>query len=138
MVTHFIPGGKQGDPTMGKDPTSTTSEINVIQMGGSMSEGFSSTLYYRAKEYWRGPMEMLKFAVSQTDEWESAQNNYVMVEITFITNCARGYKKNALETECSPCGPGQFANATDTHSCSACDEGTFAERIGSRNATRAQ
>ena len=76
-------------------------------------------------------METLKFAVSQTDEWESAQSNYVMVEITFITNCARGHKKNALETECSPCGPGQFANAIDTHSCSACDEGTFAERIGS-------
>ena len=131
MVTHFIPGVKQGDPTMGKDPTSTTSEINVIPMGGSMSEGFFSTLYYRAKEYWRGPMETLRFAVSQTDEWESAQSNYQIIEITFITNCARGHKKNALETECSPCGPGQFANAIDTHSCSACDKGTFAEGIGS-------
>jgi len=130
-VTHLIQGVQTGDLTMGKDQTDLLSDINVVQMGGSKTDGFTATLYYRAEEYWRGPMETLRFAVSQQKDWRGGDDNAQKIEVTFITKCAPGHTKNAAETQCTPCGFGEFALSMDMISCSPCLPGTFAEKTGS-------
>ena len=92
-VTHHIPVVQTGDLTMGKDLSDPYGSINVVSMGGNKETGFSATLYYRAKEYWRGPMETLEFAVSQQENWEGGYNNAQKTEVTFSTKCAPGHLK---------------------------------------------
>jgi len=128
-VTHLIQGVQTGDLTMGTDLSDLYGSINVVSMGGNKETGFSATLYYRAKEYWRGPMETLEFAVSQQENWEGG--NAQKTEVTFSTKCAPGHLKKPSETQCTPCGFGQYALLFDMTSCSPCLAGTFAGKTGS-------
>lgn len=130
-VTHHIPVVQTGDLTMGKDLSDPYGSINVVSMGGNKETGFSATLYYRAKEYWRGPMETLEFAVSQQENWEGGYNNAQKTEVTFSTKCAPGHLKKPKETQCEPCGFGEYALLFDMTSCSPCLAGTFAGKTGS-------
>ena len=130
-VTHLIQGVQTGDLTMGTDLSDLYGSINVVSMGGNKETGFSATLYYRAKEYWRGPMETLKFAVSQQENYRGGDDNAQIIEVTFSTKCAPGHTKNSLETQCTPCGFGEYAQLFDMISCSPCAAGTFAGKTGS-------
>mgnify|MGYP003316969153 FL=1 len=76
-------------------------------------------------------METLRFAVSQQENYRGGDDNAQEIEVTFSTKCAPGHTKNSLETQCTPCGFGEYALLFDMISCSPCLAGTFAGKTGS-------
>jgi hypothetical protein len=134
-VTDNIAGVQSGNPTMGKDTTSLTSDINILPFTAAVTGNppiktgkYTVTIYYRAKEYFRGPMDNLTFGASQSRESSLTDPT---ITVSFISRCSPGHTKNAIETKCSPCGFGEYAELVDMNACSPCAKGTYTNITGS-------